>query len=272
MEYFDPFTDLAGGGPRPGAPAPAPAPTPGGEPGPTPSLDGTSVQTDAGYTPDWTNLIKSNSAYLATQNATTMSGEQAAAKRRQVLRDAYVRYGGDLPPGFQDPYGDINQATKDAATGNQQSILAGLGQRYGQSVEQFKRGLSARGALQSSELTYGQDQLDRGLAQQRYDAANQFTGEANQAVGGYVDTLGQNALTMAQGIGQAEANVYANPSNRPSAPTYAQYDAGASAQHHVAVYSADGKLYDDQGNPFNPPGADSQQQPFDPANLYSGGL
>src|SRR4051812_24548355 len=97
MEYFDPES---GFGTVHGAATPAYEPT-SVTPGFTPAAPAASaapqVQTMAGYTPDYESLIRSSPSFLAASNATTMNNEQAAAQRRARLRQAYVRYGGDLP-------------------------------------------------------------------------------------------------------------------------------------------------------------------------------
>lgn len=254
MEYLDSYTGPVRGS---GATAPPPVATasaPYAGPPAAPPAPAPRVQAVPGSSPNYTDLIQADPGFVAARNATTMNNEQAAARRRAAIRDAYVRYGGNLPSGFQDQYGDLDQTTQDAARGNQQSVLAQLAYRYQQSAEQFRRGLSARGQLQSSELDYGTDQLNRGLAQQQYDAANAFTGEVNQDISGYVGEVGQSAQAMSSAIGQAESNVYSNPAYRPREPVYADYDASSSAQFGQPIYSGpDGNYYDSNGNPFQPP-------------------
>lgn len=251
MRYFDPNiadpSGATGASLTPTGTAGAPPVSPAAPPP-------TTVQTMAGFTPDYTKLIQSDPTYVAAQNATTQSQAAAEARRRAAIRSAFVQYGGDLPPGFTDQYGDIDQTTRDAAAGNQQSVFAQLADRYKQGVENFRRGLASRGMLQSSELDYGQDQLNRGQAQQRYDAGNAFLNQVNQGYGDYAGVLGANAQNMVGAIGTAEANVYANDAYRPTAATYADYDPTSSARYGKAVYTgSDGKLYDANGNPFAPP-------------------
>jgi hypothetical protein len=167
-----------------------------------------------------------------------------------------------MPDGWTDSYGDIDQATKDAAAGNQNSTLSQLHDNYQRSVESFRRALAARGALQSGDLSYGQDQIDRGLSQQEYDAANSFGDQVNQAVSGYAGVLGSNAQNLAGAIGSAENNVYGNPAYRPVAPSYADYDPTSSARWGKPVYKgADGTLYSDDGSVFNAPGTTNATAP-----------
>lgn len=229
------------------APAPAPAPAPAAP----------SINLSGGYNPDYGALIQSDPAYLAAKAAADKAKGDAAAQRKQMLQQALIGYGG-LPANFNDQYGDIDQATKDAAANNQFSVLANLAKNYSQSTEQFKRGLAARGALQSGDLNYGLDQLEQGYGQQKYDAANQFGSQINSALNAYNDVIGGNAQSMAQAIQGAEGNVYSNPAYRPSAPSAANYDAGNSAAYGQPIYvDSNGNLFDQNGNPFSPGGGAS---------------
>jgi hypothetical protein len=158
-----------------------------------------------------------------------------------------------MPSGWADTYGDIDQATKDAAAGNQFSTNATIQNNYQQSVEQFKRALAARGMLQSGDLNYGQDQLNRGEGQQQYDAGNAYMGQYNQALNNYTGVLGQNAQNLGAAVSTAEGNVQSNPAYQPVAPITATYDPSNSAALGTAVYAApDGTLYDASGNPLSP--------------------
>jgi hypothetical protein len=211
-----------------------------------PSAD---INVAPGFTPDYDALL-GNSPVLAAAKSASVSNQQAAdAARRASVRSKYVQYGGDIPTGWTDKYGDLDQATQDAAQGNQFSTIANLRRNYEQSVESFKRGLAARGMLQSGELNYGQDQLDRGLGQQRYDAGNSFLNAVGGDYGTYAGVLGQNARDLASAVGTAEGNVLANPANRPVAPTKAHYDTSLSAKYGKPVYTDDwGTVYDQFGN------------------------
>lgn len=224
-----------------------------------------------GFTPDYGGLITSDPAFLASKNAADAAGASAKAQRQARLRQLYVMYGGDMPDGFADQFGDIDEATRTAAAGNQNSILARLKTNYGQSREQFMRQLAARGALQSGDLNYGEDQLQRGFDQQQYDAGNQFLTDANSAYGDYLGVINGNAQSLAGAIGQAESNVSANPAYRPVPATHADYDAGTSAQYGQPIYKgADGSLYDSTGNPFSPP--EAQTSPTPEGRYYNAGF
>lgn len=206
-----------------------------------------------GGIPDYKTLLESDPGYLAAKGTANEAAATAAAQRRATLRSALIRYGG-IPSGFEDKYSDIDQATRDAASGNEFSTLGNLARGYAESTDKLKRSLGARGMLQSGDLSYGTDQLERAYGQQRYDVGNQLTDQANQIYSGYSGVLGGNAQALSQAIAQAEGNVYSNPANRPTETT-ANYDASLSAQHGQAIYSdAQGNLYDVYGNPFSPSG------------------
>lgn len=231
-----------------GGTATASAPTPSVAPAAPPG----SVQTAPGYSPDYAGLITNDPAYLSAQANGTLAQSSAAAQRKAALQQALVRYGG-VPSTFTDTYGDIDPATQAAAAGNQYSTLAGLARTYAQNEQTFKQGLSARGALQSSELNYGEDQLQNAYGQQQYDAANATGSEINTALSAYTGVLGQNAQNMSSALQGAEANVYANPANRPTAATSAQYDAANSATYGLPIYNdGSGNLFDQNGNPYTP--------------------
>jgi hypothetical protein len=243
--YVDP-TPTATKNPTAPPVTPAPPPPPG------------SI-TFGGYTPDYGGLLGNDPGYLAAQAAARQAQAQAAAQRKQSLQQALIQYGG-LPDGFNDQYGDFDQATLDAAKQNQYSTLATLARNYAQSGEQFKRSLAARGALQSGDLNYGQDQLDQAYGQQRYDAANAFGSQANQALAQYMGVLQGNAQSLAGAIQGAESNVSSNPAYQPVAPTTANYDASSSAAYGQPIYSdGNGNLFDMNGNPFAPPAQSGQE-------------
>jgi hypothetical protein len=218
---------------------------------PTPGPD--QITTSAGFTPDYTGAIQSDPSYAAAQTGVQKSNADAAAQRAAALKAAVIQYGG-LPDGVQDAYGDIDQATLDAAKGNQYSTLAALARNHQQSVEQFRRALAARGALQSGDLSYGQDQLDTGYGQGQYDAANQFGGAASGVLNQYGQVVDQNMQSLASAIAQAQQNAYADPMNRPVAANTAARDASKSALYGTDIYVApDGTMYTRDGSVYTPP-------------------
>lgn len=201
---------------------------------------------------------------MSAQANNAQSQAQAAAARKQSLQQAIIAYGG-LPSSFSDQYGDVDQATLDSAGQNQYSTLAQLARSYMQNEEQFKRGLAARGALQSGDLSYGIDQLQNAYGQQRYDAANALGSSINQALGAYTGVVQNNAQNLTGAIQGAESNVFANPAYRSSEPSTADYDAANSATYGQPIYAdGAGNLYDLNGNPFTPPSAYRAGGGYDP--------
>lgn len=245
----------------------------------TPSVGASSVSDPAqiqvapGYTPDYSSLLQSSPVLSAAKSAADANQQSADAARRSAVQGSYVQYGGDLPAGWTDKYGDIDQATQDAAKNNQFSTIANLQQNYAKSVDQFKKALAARGMLQSGELNYGQNQLDQGLGQQRYDAGNAFLRDVGGDYSTYAGVLGQNARDLASAVGSAQTSLASNPTYAAIPPTVAHYDSTLSAQYGKAVYSDEwGTLYDQLGNvlkagtpppPPPPPPAPTSTAPAD---------
>jgi hypothetical protein len=255
-----PTTVNPGGPPvyTPGAGAPPPV-TPATGP------DSITVGATPGYTPDYTGAIQSDPGYAAAQAANQQAQNTAQAQRQAQMRAAVIQYGG-MPQGYQDAYGDIDQATLDAAKNNQYSTLAGLNRNYQQSTEQFRRALAARGALQSGDLNYGQDQIDTGYGQNEYDAGNVFGNNAQGYLNQYAGVLDADSSRSASAIQQAAANAYADPNNRPTAATpgsAAGRNAGLSSKYGIDIYTdADGNNYDRNGNAWTAPATPA----YDPTN------
>ena len=245
-----PYTPPPGGPSATPAASPAPTPTATVAPAPPPAPPG-SITTQAASSPDYNTLLKSNPVYVAAANNASAAAGSADAQRRAAVRAAFIKYGGAMPNGWSDQYGDIDQATRDAAAANQNSTLAQLKANYDQGVNQFKRALAARHMLSSGELNYGQDQLDRGYSQQQYDASNQFLGGVNDVYGQYAGVLGQNARDMQNAV-QGSLDSLIQQGYVPQAAKTANYDSGLSAQYGIPVYRGDdGQLYRQDGTIFD---------------------
>src|SRR5215471_16757964 len=157
-----------------------------------------------GYTPNYKNIIESSSGYQAAAAAAKAAEHQGAINRRAAIRQALIRYGGAT--NWTDTYKDIDQATRDLAAQNQTSTLAGLQRGLATSQMDLRRGLAARGMLQSGDLGYGEDQLNTQYAQARYDAANQLGDLLSGYVGTYSDILGQNRKDLSNAVATEEAS------------------------------------------------------------------
>jgi hypothetical protein len=141
------------------------------------------------------SLIFSDPSYMTAKSSLDMGLANASSARRSAIRALVTQYGdlGNVKDQYGDQYGDLDQATLDAAKGNEYSDLAKLQRSYEQGQESFKRSLAARGALSSGDLGYGLGQLDWQQGQSRYDLGTAEANSANQILGGY---------------GSAEANYY----------------------------------------------------------------
>jgi hypothetical protein len=124
----------------------------------------------AGYTPtDWTKVIQGNSGYMNWALSAAERNDVAAANRTAALRALAIRYGG-LPSGFQDPYRDIDEGTLSQSQANPLSESKRLAKSYADGVEQYKRSLAARNALQSGDLGYGLGEIDYQRASNEYES------------------------------------------------------------------------------------------------------
>lgn len=204
-----------------------------------------------GFTPNYTSLIQKDPSYLSYKNSSTLDVNQAASRRKAALQALAIRYGG-LGGGFKDAYGDIDTPTLDLASGNQFSDTARLSRNYEQGVEAFKRALAARRGLQSGELGYGIQQAIYARGASEFDMGQEFSRGAQQAINDYLGVESGARTGEAAAIRDAEANVYANPLNRPTEGTEARLVPDWQAKYGQPVWQgADGKLYvlGPDGNP-----------------------
>lgn len=171
----------------------------------------------APYTPDYAGLIQSNPEYLAYKNNATLDVNQAAARRKAALQALAVQYGG-LGGGFKDAYGDVDATTMELAGKNQFSDVARLNRSYSQGVEQLKRALAARGALQSGDLGHGLAQADYQRGAGEYDLGQQFSNAAQQAINDYLGVEANARRGEPAALSAAAQAVYQNPANRPYTP------------------------------------------------------
>src|SRR4051794_35084188 len=79
------------------------APSAGAAP---PSAD---ITVAPGYTPDYGSLLQGDPSLAAAKSAADANQQSADATRRAAVRSAYTQYGGSLPSGWSDKYGDIDQ-------------------------------------------------------------------------------------------------------------------------------------------------------------------
>lgn len=233
-------------------------------PGPTPSP---SISIGQSFTPNYEQLIQSDPGYVSAMSNSSLDVNQAASARRAALRQLAIQYGG-LPKGMQDVYGDIDQGTLDLASRNQFSDVARLGKSYSEGVDQFKKALAARGALQSGELGYGLSQADYSRGEREYDLGNQFANAAQGTVNDFVGAESRARQGQVDAINQAQANVFANPLNRPVNAQSATLEPGSLQQYGQPLYRGpDGQLYTLSGQVFTGGGGGYDVSPDDQPDL-----
>jgi hypothetical protein len=194
--------------PRAGVSPVDPTPIPGGQ---TQAVSDALATTGSAIRPtitspqDLLNLMFADPAYQTWKAGADQTLSGAAAARRAALRALVTNYGSI--GGLSDVYGDVDQTTQDLAARNQYSQQQQLQRNYAQGVEAFKRGLAARGAMQSGDLQYGLDQADWQKGQLAYDQGQQFTSAAQKAINDYINTEAQMRMAEAQALSDAEKNV-----------------------------------------------------------------
>jgi hypothetical protein len=187
--------------------------------------------------PDYESIINSMPEVMSFRGTAAERRAKAAAARAAALRSLAVRYGG--LGNLQDKYGDIDEATRGAASANQFSDLARLNRSYDDAVTGTKRGLAARRMLSSGELDYGlnQAQLARGTAE--YDLSQNFGQAASRILQGYVDVEDELGAQEAGVINQAASGAGLNysvpvptpapaPAPNPQAGSYAVASGGSA--------------------------------------------
>lgn len=214
-----------------------------------PSTPTSALTVKPGYTPNYGALIASDPSYLSWKNNATLDVAQAAAARRAALQSLVIRRGGS--EGLTDQYGDIDQTTRDLAANNQFSDLANLHRNYTEGLETLKRGLAARGMLQSSDLGYGLDKSAQNEAHSEYDLGNSFSDAANSVIQGYVSSEAAARKAEADALAQAEQNTYNNPAYRPTPAQSANLIPNWQSYGSPIYQDEGGVYYDANGNPID---------------------
>jgi hypothetical protein len=202
---------------------------------------------------DWTKLLQGNSGYMGWELNAGQRADQAAAARKAALQSLAVRYGG-LPAGFKDVYGDLTPDIQDVAKANPLSESARIERDYGQSQENYKRGLAARGALQSGDLGYGLGELDYQHSADLYNMGNDFLSAAQGAVNDYSGALSGLSQEQIDAIRQAAASVYGQGYRLGGATPQGGFGAEAPSQYGdlISQYAPTGQTYDQMANNGQP--------------------
>lgn len=155
---------------------------------------------------DWQALIEADPVYRAYATRRTGALSNLATGRAEAVRGLAAKYG-FLPPGFKDEFGDLRPEDVQAGAENPFSVASNIRRQYGQGVDQMRKGLAARGALQSGELGYGQGQADLARAGSEYGAGQDFMSALHSALNQYTGGVSDIEGERAGAIGQAEQNV-----------------------------------------------------------------
>ena len=120
---------------------------------------------------------------LTADNAQLVGNDQAdAARRRAAVQAAYAQFGGSLPAGFKDQYGDLaDPNVRDLAARNPYSDVSKIDRTFRENVANNLAARTASGVqLSGGTQLQNQDQLyQRGNSE--YNAANAFLSNlANQ--------------------------------------------------------------------------------------------
>lgn len=146
----------------------------------------------------------------------------AAASRKESIRDALIAFG-LVPEGFQDPYGDIDQTTRDLASANTTSgISAYARMREALSMAQrdSSRNLTARGLRRSGDRGYQINKNQLGFDRNYSDALNSLLGGAKNIYSNFAQGEYGRQMSLADSLRQSMQNWSPPPRiNPPAAPT-----------------------------------------------------
>lgn len=147
-----------------------------------------------GTVKDFTDQLQDEGIYKTQQAAAAGGSVADAAVRREALRKLAVQFGGDLG-GIQDPYGDLDPATRDIAAHNPFSTVAQLQRDARLGRGSIRASLSARGVRGPNDRVTGlspggeYDAQMGGLANRTgladYGATNDINDRIEQAVGAF---------------------------------------------------------------------------------------
>lgn len=193
------------------------------------------------FSPDWDALIRGDSGYAAWLSQRPGREGNAATARANAIRKALFAFGGKLPPGFQDAYGDIRPEDIAAAKNNPGGAEKLLHQNFMTGVRDMKRALAAHGLLQSSDLATQQGHQDQAKTLAEQDAIGKFLAAVGEGVGTYSTEMGNIAGELPGVVGDASERVHgAYSAHEEDAP----YVPGSFEQYGFPVYkSSDGQLW-----------------------------
>jgi hypothetical protein len=204
-----------------------------------------------GQVPDYLGLARSSARYQSWAASARQRRTNAAATRREGIRSLLLSYGGGLPSGFSDAYGDVDPALIAAAQNNpnsQTNLMARQFQQRGAAEEDVRtaRGIVGEGGQQLVEQRTAAN--DRSTAEQ--SMLDALLSALRGSVGNFTDTTGGIDAEESGVLGQSIQE--ATDANPVPADTTAQYIPGSEDQYGAPVYrDAAGRMYklDANGNP-----------------------
>lgn len=181
---------------------------------------------------DLLSLALSSPYYQQVLAANRAAEQAAAAARKAALQQMLIQFG-LIPEGFKDPYGDIDQTTRDLAAANTTSGISASA-RLKQALQDAQRGsvrnLTARGLRRSGTRGYQLRKNQLGYDQSYSDAVQQLLSGANSLYSNFAQGQYNRATNLSSALANAIAslNFGANgpsiptisPPSAPSAPTY----------------------------------------------------
>lgn len=146
--------------------------------------------------------------YQQAQAATQAAAAADAANRKAAIQQMLIQFG-LVPEGFSDPYGDVDQTTRDLAAANTQSGIsaaARLKQALADAQRDSSRRLTAKGLRRSGARGYQMRRNQLGYDQNYSDAVAKLLGLAQGVYSGFA----QNEYTRSMNLASALANALNN--------------------------------------------------------------
>lgn len=171
--------------------------------------------------PDYQSLIRADPGFAGVSASADAEESAAQSARANAVKRALIQFG-VTPPGWQSGYGDVDQATLDAAGQNPNSTMHQLLDARSRGSADLAAVLGARGILSSGALTGGEQLLQRNFDTSQADAANRLLSALGGYESNYADSFrsleGQRQQAYSDAAGRA-ASLY--PAQWIPAPTSA---------------------------------------------------
>jgi len=160
--------------------------------------------------PGYESLLYGIPGFAAGIGSVTANEATAARQRADAIKAALVQFG-VVPAGWTSGYGDVDQATIDAANQNPFSTIKGLLDTQHRSQADLEARLADRGTLSSGALTGGTDMGQRNYDKSVYGETNALLKALGGYETGYATRLNDLELQRAGLIGDAAQKAATNP-------------------------------------------------------------